>query len=208
MRAMTGRLVNPKATLKGSAIMFHTFSLKFLTMAHEMALASASASDAMADSSLAVVLAATGLEAFFNEQLGIAYECRPELRDEISSTRTMRLRPKIAVAVRVLSGTKLDVGAEPYQSFHLLVGLRNLLIHDAHTLIGRDHPRRALIAGIRAKVKRKGVRSTTTAVGWEMEILNAACARWAVNTAVEMIEKYWPLLGGPRPTGWRLEKLP
>lgn len=79
-----------------------------------------------------------------------------------------------------------EQGQEPWQSAQLLVRLRNHLVHYKPATIYTDAPE-TLADGLRAKVTANPLSSNRAEVdGW----LSAACADWAVGSAIALVEEF------------------
>jgi hypothetical protein len=80
----------------------------------------------------------------------------------------------------------LDEGSEPWQSAHLLVQLRNHLVHFRPETVSQSQPQK-LVKRLRLNVHRNPLSNNSAELdGW----LSASCASWAVRRAVPLIEAF------------------
>jgi hypothetical protein len=93
----------------------------------------------------------------------------------------------------LLFGDKtFDRGAEPFQSFALLVSLRNTLVHyDPEFLTPMEFPSSKI-----ESLKSKFTFSYPGSADWTSQILNLECARWGLSTVKALIPKLHELAGG------------
>jgi hypothetical protein len=143
------------------------------------------------------------LEAFINEAADIAAFPVPsgnpvhplsvvtfagiekELKGSNSSIHT-----KFLVAKWVFAGESYNKGIFPYQDFHLLIALRNTLVHiegldiTKTTLAGEEIAKQPSI--LKKLFPKKILAAPTTPDLWLSRIATLETARWACNTATAM----------------------
>ena len=153
----------------------------------------------------AVVNAATALEAFLNEQMAYPIASNPqEWKGPLNAAeRLTSVEDKWLLVSRLLFGRTFDSGREPFQSFRLLVKLRNELVHYKPAFqTGDNMP--SFATGLESKFafSRPAVPEAFAEMGvtrvledWQTIILNAACARWACLTARKMVLAWHDLSG-------------
>jgi hypothetical protein len=157
----------------------------------------------------AVIMAATALESFVNEQTETFASCDASLEaacSELQPLQGLSIPAKWSILVRIAFGETFEIGREPYQSFSSLIELRNVLVHRAARFrAGGEFPSRR-IENLSSKYAFSS-RPNAPHLPWECRVLNALCARWAVNTASEMVAEHYRLaqaaedkpVGGGRP---------
>jgi len=154
------------------------------------------------DALVAIVFATSTLEAWISQTIFIAkkwtkkppkiIEAFATLLGELDSNKTSASL-KIFMSHWVICGKRLDRGAEPYQSFDLLVDIRNSLIHLKPDKVGTEHIHKLLL-----QLKSKGLISDfdpkALRMCWVLHISNPHIAKWACNTAASMIQQFvkWP----------------
>lgn len=155
------------------------------------------------DALIAVVFAASSLEAFVNELADLASAKLTEphsetekvfasLMDEVENSRGS-IRLKFMLAKFVFSGTAFRKDERLFQDFNNLLMIRNALVHlkpeeefnltlDGHFVrVKEPKVLKALPKNILAKYEKK------TAANWKSMISTQAVAKWACNTAVGMV---------------------
>lgn len=155
------------------------------------------------DALIAVVFAASSLEAFINElaDLATAELSQPHsesakvfasLMDEVENSRGS-IRLKFMLAKFVLSGSTYRKDEQLFQDFNNLFMVRNALVHlkpeeefnitlDGHFIrVKEPKVLKALPKNILAKYEKK------TAANWKSMISTQAAAKWACNTAARMV---------------------
>jgi hypothetical protein len=143
--------------------------------------------------SAAVILLVACLESYLNESLSLFRQMEAqkwgaaisELDEKELETRWMR--------APLIFGTKTFVaGKEPFQSFHLLVCLRNALAHyDPRFRTPVEFPSDKI-----ERLKTKFVFSYESKSDWTSQVLNLDCARWACKTTKAMVRKFHEFVGG------------
>lgn len=156
------------------------------------------------DALVAIVFATSTLEAWISQTIFIAkkwtkkppkiIEVFANLLGEFDSKETSAsLKTKYFMSHWVICGKRLDRGAEPYQSFDLLVDIRNSLIHLKPDKVSIDK-----IPKLLPPLKSKGLISDFDPKAlrkcWVHYISNPHIAKWACNTAASMIQQFvkWP----------------
>lgn len=141
-----------------------------------------------------ILLSCATLEAYINEAFMLIddlTQLQPDserintfvsiLKEVESSRGSTRL--KYLMGLTVLTDKPFDKGDQPYQDFDLLFSIRNELMHYKLEKI-TDEPHR-IIQKLRSKNicdVEKGVKKPL-----HVEVATAACAKWACNTAADMI---------------------
>lgn len=152
---------------------------------------------------VAVVLSAVSIEAFLNDMVEFAsaysdMDGEPEevaafasiLKDLESQRAQIRLR--VQIGYYIFEKKKLNKGELPYQDFHLLMDLRNALVHkkpEKWTWSGDDQeyePHRL----VKRLADRKVIRQAPSDKPPEFFFLvcSSAVARWSYNVAVDMVQ--------------------
>jgi len=149
-----------------------------------------------------VVMCQATLEAFLNEsveRLRALDELKPQSERQwksvVEAMSGANLELRWLVYPRLRWGKTFDRSAEPFQSFHLLVHLRNALAHYS--------PRTAEHSAFPSK-RIKSLGSLFQFSGpanamWTIRVLNAACARWSCRATKAMIQEYCRLADGEDP---------
>jgi hypothetical protein len=151
---------------------------------------------------VSVIFAVMTLEAFMSQALYMTRSFT-SLHPKIDVFRTMmseldkretsgQLRLKYYMARWVIVGEPFDRGGAPYQDFNLLVDIRNALIHlkpDRTTADDQTKPDK-IVMKLQEKHLIKDDPKERRYL-WIHMISNAKVARWAINTAAEMIQGFW-----------------
>ncbi len=153
----------------------------------------------------AIVFSAMTLEAFINEAADIAAFPAPSghpahhpsvvmfaaIAKELRGSK-ISVRAKFLLARLVFAGQPYDKGSLPYQDFHLLIGLRNTLVHMEGLDITETTPAGEVIANqpeIIEKLRTRGILAEPTLTGlWMERIATLETARWACNTVTAMYQ--------------------
>ena len=117
---------------------------------------------------------------------------------ELEPTRAS-IRVKFSLAKAILSGTPYDKGTRPYQDFHLLLSIRDALVHMKPERVSegpaddQSHTEKLL----RALESRGlcGPEEAGTKSSWLPRIATRAIARWACNVAADMVRSVAECLG-------------
>jgi hypothetical protein len=140
----------------------------------------------------AVLLAATSLESFLSEEIEFALKRDPSIAARakaLREQRSLKLVEKWTQLLQLHSGTALARDREPCQSFALLVELRNVLVHAAGRFRELDEFPSEGIQSLQTKFE-FSPHPPGEILSWERLVLNAHCARWAVNTAAKMVVEH------------------
>lgn len=147
-----------------------------------------------------ILFSALSVEAFLNdmtsfldrlqhpdERLKALTNLLPQLEEE-----RVQIRTKVQLAYFILSGGSIDKSCDPFQSYSLLVDLRNRLTHGRPpemqivNQIARSSPRDQKF--IQRLVAAGAVKSSyLQAPDWESVSWNKSCSLWAYRVAVNMI---------------------
>lgn len=157
-----------------------------------------------------IIFAAMSLEAFMNETVFLAekhikHSDQPgwltafvDVINELEASKAP-LQSKFLTAKYILSGASFDKGKNPYQAFHMLVRLRNEIVHQkAHDPIEWDNEgnlavkRHNILESFRAldilgEYPDAKVKADLTVTNWVDDISTRAMARWACNAACGMV---------------------
>lgn len=147
------------------------------------------------DNSLtAVLLACVALEAYINETF-MLFRARPQLFAESKRVRTFfnnlheiensrgSTRDKYLTGLDTLTGKSFPKGESPYQDFEILFSVRDALMHPKLEKIS-DEPH-SIVKKLLSKsvcAKDNGGRQS-----WHDRVFTPATAKWACNTAADMI---------------------
>ena len=138
-----------------------------------------------------IVLVSTSLDAYVNETLAFHHLMEPTKQLRIAELREKKVREKWVHAPEILGGKALDINAEPYLSFDLLLTLRNKLVHySAGFRTTSEYPL--------TKIDEYKQRFAFTHEGtsdWTSQVLNLECARWGCRTAQGMVQTFHKLSG-------------
>lgn len=165
------------------------------------------------DALVALILSASSLEAFINELADMASKKLDHLglkqpdsvnafaaiMEEIENSRGS-IRLKFHQANLIFTGTHFDTNSQPFQDFSSLFRVRDALLHlkpqsefatnsdNKIIRISTPKPLSGLPKNILAKHK------TEVVASWTAMISTQAVARWACNTAVEMVQSILSIL--------------
>ncbi len=159
------------------------------------------------DALVAIVFSAAALEAFVNESVELAElgavssgYSEPEsvtnfrrlLREVEESRGSTQL--KFLLAKQALTGHTYDKGAPPYQDFDLLIELRNALVHlkpRERFEMNIDGKMFVTLPKIIQRLESKNILAEFEPdenASWTQWISTRAVARWACNTAAQMVQ--------------------
>ena len=164
---------------------------------------------------MAIVFSAMALEAFINEMADIAafpvppghfplqHPSVPMVADVLKELVDSygAVQSKYLLAKRIFAGQPYDKGARPYQDFHLLIELRNTLIHikhldmTKHTPEGKEQSNEPSI--IRKLASKNVLADPGTPNLWIIRITTLETARWACNTAAAMVRSLIDVIPDP-----------
>jgi hypothetical protein len=145
-----------------------------------------------------VIMAATALESFVGEGLESAAAYDASLDPSVEAIHGdwgLSLPERWSLLLALLRAQPFDKGREPYESLVLLVELRNVLVHRAARFRPAGHFPNKRVDSLRRKFTFSSQRNAPN-LPWELCLLNPACAKWAVNTAVAIVEEHWSLTEG------------
>jgi len=140
-----------------------------------------------------IVLCHSSLEAYINEFLVVRKQGDAKWEAPITELQKANLHEKWALTAQILAGKSFDKGTEPYQSFSLLVTLRNELIHYCPEFLPVGTFPSKKVESLTTKFQFTHPGKTV----WIGQVLNAECARWACRTVKEMTKAFHILVGNP-----------
>ena len=149
--------------------------------------------------SAVVILLQSCLEAYVNEFLALHRQVDAQkLGVAISELDRVSLPEKWFRAPLIFSSKTFDKGAEPYQSFFLLVCLRNDLVHyDPRFRTPLEFPSKRV-----KSLKAKFTFSYEGKADWTTQVLNLECARWGCRTVKAMVRNFHGFVGGIDMSSW------
>jgi len=149
--------------------------------------------------SAVVILLQSCLEAYINEFLAVHRQMDVQKWGAaISQLDRISLPEKWFRAPLIFSSKTFDKGAEPYQSFSLLVSLRNHLVHyDPRFRTPLEFPSKKV-----RSLKAKFTFSYEGRADWTTQVLNLECARWGCQTVKAMVRKFHEFVGGIDMSSW------
>lgn len=149
--------------------------------------------------SAAIILLVSCLEAYLNEFLSLFRQVEAQKRGAaISALDGESLETRWMRAPLIFGQCPFDAGTEPFQSFHLLVCLRNELVHyDPRFRITSEFPSDKIAA-----LKSKFPFACEGQSDWTTQVLNLDCARWACRTTKALVRRLHELAGGADMSGW------
>jgi hypothetical protein len=143
-----------------------------------------------------IILLQACLEAYINEFFAIHRQLNPkEIEPRLTKLKLHNrssLVDKWLKAPLLFSDKTFEKGIEPFQSFTILVSLRNTLGHyDPRFRAPTEFPSNKL-----ASLKTKFVFSFPGTADWTSQILNLECARWGCRTVKTLIPKFHEFVKG------------
>jgi hypothetical protein len=154
---------------------------------------------------ITIIFSAASIEAFFNEFLEILSMMSNRTNDpppipiylslaeEIESNKGS-IKLKFILAYSILTGQPCDKGGHPYQDFSLLLEARNGIMHmrpmDFLGPMGPDGTAAFEAAKIIDKLRSKGIVDDLPPANqspWHNRIATQAGAKWACNTAADVV---------------------
>jgi hypothetical protein len=158
------------------------------------------------DALVAILFSAASLEAQLMELAHIAtatemsratdslrLQALSDILEELEEAKAS-VQAKYRVARRILLGTGYDKGAHPFQDFQILIRLRNAIVH-----LKPEHITPEPLEIVKALISRglceseDGARSSLV-----HQVGTRAVARWACNTAVDMIHSLFEPAGAEK----------
>jgi hypothetical protein len=149
-------------------------------------------------SSAVVILLHSCLEAYLNEFLATMRQLEAQRwGTSISHLDRADLKRKWLQAPLIFGSRTFETSTEPYQSFHLLVSLRNELVHyDPRFRTPEEYPSKKIRA-----LRTKFAFAYEGAADWTTQVLTLNCARWGCRTVLNMIREFHEYAGGPNMSG-------
>jgi len=149
--------------------------------------------------SAAVILLHSCLEAYLNEFLATMRQVDAQKWGvAISRLDRADLQQKWLQAPLIFGAQTFEKGTEPYQSFHLLVSLRNELVHyDPRFRTPEEFPSKKIRA-----LRTKFVFAYEGRADWTTQVLTLDCARWGCRTVKTMVRKFHEYVGGADMSAW------
>jgi len=167
------------------------------------------------DAVVSIIMSVAALEAFINEaseladqHLALGEAQGPTSVSEFASVSKLvedhqgQVQLKYLLASKLLAGRMIDKGSSTYQNFDMLIRLRNELIHykpadrfvfSEETGHRVEHPN--IVKKLRSKgitgIQSDPVDGVSMAASWVYIITTKAAARWACNTAGDIV---WHIL--------------
>jgi len=151
------------------------------------------------DALVAIVFATSTLEAFMSQAVSTMkllthlhpkFELFANLIGELDSKEIgASLKIKYNMAHWVVCDKPFDRGSEPYQSFDLLVNLRNMLIHLKPDKMASEKIDK-LLRQLKAKKLISGY-NPMQRMTWVFFVSTPIVAKWACNTTAKMIQEFW-----------------
>jgi hypothetical protein len=149
--------------------------------------------------SAVVILLHSCLEAYLNEFLATMREMEAQKWDApISRLDGLDLKTKWIQAPLIFGVQTFEKSAEPYQSFHLLVSLRNELVHyDPRFRTPQEFPSKKIKA-----LRTKFAFAYEGKADWTTQVLALDCARWGCRTVKNMIRRFHEYAGAADMSAW------
>ena len=156
---------------------------------------------------VAIVFSAVALEAFINEVAVLADQPllfdTPEEPDSVVTfaergrkfiEEKIPIRSKFMIAREVFAGQPYNKDAQPYKDFHLLIDLRNALVHLRPIDVFEFSSEKGMLVEppeIIEELQSRGFLARPEVVGggpWVLWINTPAAARWACNVTTKMVQ--------------------
>lgn len=165
-----------------------------------------------ADTLVAIVFAAAGLESFVNEVLERLHFPPEEGIGALDNARAVAaaadlygksasLPQKVQLLSVALTGRTFNLGTQPYQDFDLLVALRNALVHQRPERIPDEESPELKPSKLVQRLISRGVvpRRSRSAVAEPMlgPVTEPAVARWAFDSGLQMVHALSEMLPAP-----------
>jgi hypothetical protein len=165
----------------------------------------------------AVLLAVAALEGTINELFadsvanpgGRAHPLPESSRNRLAEAvrlgalERLQVLDKFQMALILTTGTLFETGRQPYQDAHLLVPLRNALVHyqpEPVVTVGWDKEMEALEKKLGSKFLPNPLTGAANPF-FPNRCLGSGCAEWAAKTAIEFLEIFHSKIGLPSPHG-------
>jgi hypothetical protein len=176
-------------------------SRSFYEIAHEftVAMSRGDAVQFIKYTSGVVILLHSCLEAYLNEFLATMRQMDSQRwAAAISPLDRADLKRKWLQAPLIFGTHTFEKNAEPFQSFHLLVSLRNELVHyDPRFRTPEEFPSKKIKA-----LKTKFAFAYEGRADWTTQVLTVDCARWGCRTVKNMVQKLHEYAGGTDMSAW------
>jgi hypothetical protein len=141
----------------------------------------------------AQVMAAVAAEAFMNETTALLLGLKrtgkaPELSkigtilEKLEESR-VQIAEKFVIVSELLPGIAFCSGTEPLQSFRMLIGLRNLLVHPK---TGQKPPKWFSTFVSNGLTVQRGTEEALVA-DWQRQLQSSQCAAWACRASARII---------------------
>lgn len=151
----------------------------------------------------AVILSQACLEAYLNEFLVVERTGYADKWEYVMPSLTrLSLPEKWLFVARHKCGKTFNTGEEPFQSFKLLVALRNELVHYAPEFRPLAELPNKMLHGLKSKFDFEYEDQSD----WTTQILIGPCAVWSCDTAKAIITKFHELIGILDP--WQVKSSP
>jgi hypothetical protein len=144
--------------------------------------------------SAVVILNVACLEAYLNEHLSVIRQMdAAKWEDKIAALyKKNSLEKRWMKAPLLFGASTFEAEEKPFRSFHLLICLRNTLVHYRPRFrTTTEFPSQ----GIKALEQEFSFTHKDKA-DWTSQVLNLDCARWACRTTKAMVKKFHELAGG------------
>lgn len=187
--------------------MFETGSLFGVALDAARSIKASSRQGGQREALVSIVFSVVALEAFINEVTELALDdsknsrsLEPRVVSVLAELMAdaershLRLESKFALASWVLTGKRLDRGAQPYQDFALLLRLRNDLVHfEPNASFEQGQTPEEIHKQLFDKFGGKNILADSTGVGllpWSYYIQTKAVAQWACKAAAGMVTNF------------------
>jgi hypothetical protein len=143
-----------------------------------------------------IILLQACLEAYINEFIAFNRHLNPQEMEPKLAKLNLHNRSSLVskwLTAPLLFGSKtFERGVDPFQSFTLLVSLRNTLGHyDPRFRTPTEFPTKEVVS-----LQNKFRFSYPGASDWTTQILNLECAKWGCRTVKALIPKFHEFVGG------------
>jgi len=161
-------------------------------------LAAARSETYVLESHVAIVMSHIAAEGFFSELATFLQDLENEnahlkaaghILGQLEVSR-VQLPEKVKIAHQLFFGSQIDAGAEPYQSFALLVKLRNEIVHQK-----RQKAPKWFDYFVRNDLILSPASPDVITLHWNGQFRNSRCAKWACRAARGIISHFLTQLG-------------
>ena len=153
------------------------------------------------DALIAIIFSCATLEAYINQAISIAgihEQVDPKIKAFADIVGDMAGKDSSVTTLYhtarwVLTSETFDRGLRPYQDFALLVRIRNALIHLKPDRIINGQPEKSAQTKLLEELQRKGLTEVHLPLRgtWTIYLHNPEVAKWACDTASQMIQSFW-----------------